>query len=178
MREIWKPVVGYESIFEVSNFGNVRRLERKATAGTGNYSRPAHTLKARKNNNGYYLVDLWVNNKRLQKLVHRIVAEAFIPNPDNKPEVNHKDENPENCRADNLEWCDRTYNMNYGSVGKRIGKANGKPVRQYDKLGQLVMEYASIMEAHRQTGISQGSIGDCLHERRKTAGGYTWQYAK
>jgi hypothetical protein len=63
-------------------------------------------------------------------------------------------------------------------LAKRIGKADGKPVRQYDKSGQLVMEYASIMEAQRQTGISQGSIGDCLHERRKTAGGYTWKYAK
>ena len=64
------------------------------------------------------MVDLWMNGKRKQKLVHRLVAEAFIPNPQNLPEVNHKDENPANCNADNLEWCDRIYNMNYGSCAK------------------------------------------------------------
>ena len=177
MREIWKPVVGHEGWFEVSNAGVVRRLENKAKAGTGNYFRPARIIKARKNNNGYFVIDLWANGSRVQKLVHRLVAEAFVPNPCGLPEVNHKDENPENCRAENLEWCTRKYNMNYGTVGKRIGIANGKPVTQYSKDGTLVCTYSSILEAQRVTGISQGSIGHCLHGRRKTAGGYVWQYA-
>lgn len=178
MREIWKPVAGYEGIFDVSNLGNVRRLEQKASPGTGNYSRPSRVLKVRKNNKGYSMVDLWVHNHRSQRLVHRLVAEAFIPNPDNLPEVNHKDENPENCCAENLEWCDRAYNMKYGTLGMRIAKANGKVVYQFDKSNNFVKEYPSIMEAQRQTGISQGSIGYCVHGKRKTAGGYVWRFEK
>lgn len=176
--EIWKPVFGYEGVYAISNNGNIVRIASEAKPGTGNYARPQRAIKARKNNNGYMIVDLWFGNRRKQKLVHRLVAEAFVPNPDRLPEVNHKDENPENCCADNLEWCDRKYNMNYGSIGSRIAAANSKPVLMCDNNWVQVKSYPSIIEAQRQTGISQGSIGDCLHGRRKTAGGYKWQYAR
>lgn len=178
MREIWRSVAGFDGIFEVSNLGNVMRLPVAKKPGTGNYGRPSRVLKSRKNNKGYPMVDLWYEGKRTQKLVHRLVAEAFIANPDNLPEVNHKDENPANCCAENLEWCTRIYNMNYGNCGVKIAKANGKCVEQRRIDGSVVGRFQSILEAQRQTGVSQGSIGDCLHGRRKTAGGYIWHYGK
>lgn len=178
MREIWLPVVGFEGFYEVSNTGKVKRMPSESRPGIGNYGRPARMLKSRNNNKGYPMVDLWRNGERAQRLVHRLVAEAFIQNPHNYPEVNHKDENPANCRVENLEWCTRVYNMNYGNCGAKIAKANGKCVEQFQKDGSFVGQFASILEAQRQTGISQGSIGDCLHGRRKTAGGYVWNYGK
>ena len=178
MREIWLPVVEFEGTYEVSNTGKIRRLATKGKPGSGNYARSAHEIKPHKNNKGYLIVDLWQENKRKQKLLHRVVAEAFIPNPKNLPEVNHKDENPQNCFSANLEWCTRLYNMNYGTFGARIAKSKGKCVKQCDQDGVVVNTFPSIMEAQRKTGISQGSIGDCLHGRRKRAGGYLWHYAK
>ncbi len=162
MTEIWKPIKYYEGLYEVSNFGRIRKGER---------------LKAQnKNNSGYFLVTLYKNNIKHIYLVHRLVAETFISNPNNHPCVNHKDENKENNRVDNLEWCTRKYNINYGTCIERITKSNGKKIIQRDKNGNIVGEYDSIIGAARITGVSNGNIGDCLHDRRKTAGGYLWEY--
>lgn len=98
MQEIWKPVVGFEEYFEISNLGRLKRKDR--------------ILKAT-NDRGYLKIKLSVNGKRYLRYIHRLVAEAFIPNPNNYKEVNHKDSNPENNRVDNLEWCDRRYNLDY-----------------------------------------------------------------
>ena len=166
MREIWADIKGFEGLYEVGSNGNIRRKNSE------------RYLSQRKNNKGYFLVDLYKNNKRHQRLVHRLVSEAFIKNPDNLPCVNHKDENKANNRLDNLEWCTQKYNMNYGSCPERIGRANSKGVIQFDKEGNIVGKYSSIICAERMVKISQGSIGDCLHGRRKTAGGYLWQYEK
>ena len=178
MREIFKDIKGFEGLYAVSNLGNVKRHTTEAKNGTGNYYRKEHLLKQRKNNKGYFSVDLYKNNVRHQCLVHRLVAEQFIGNPNNYPCVNHKDENNANNSADNLEWCTQKYNMNYGTCPERIGKANSKSVIQLDKEGNFVGKYISISCAERMTKISQGNIGDCLHGRRKTAGGYLWQYEK
>lgn len=178
MREIWKPVLDFEGVYEVSNCGDIRRLAVQGKKGTGNYLRAEHLVKSRENNKGYPMVDLWMNGKRKQKLVHRLVAEAFIPNPQNLPEVNHKDENPANCNADNLEWCDRIYNMNYGSCAKRIGKANGKPVFQFDLHGNLLRRYESTMQAQRETGICNARISESCTGKREKGGGFIWRYAK
>ena len=178
MREIFKDIKGFEGLYAVSNLGNVKRHTTEAKNGTGNYYRKEHLLSQRKNNKGYFSVDLFKNNVRHQYLVHRLVAEQFIGNPNNYPCVNHKDENNANNSADNLEWCTQKYNMNYGTCPERIGKANSKSVIQLDKEGNFVGKYISISCAEQMTKISQGSIGDCLHGRRKTAGGYLWQYEK
>ena len=164
MREIWEEAIGFEGLYEISKSGKVKKKDR--------------LLRQRKNNKGYFLVDLYKNGIRHQLLVHRLVAQAFIKNPNNYPCVNHKDENKENNNADNLEWCSQKYNMNYGSCPRRIGEANSKSVIQHDKNGNVVGKYNSIICAERMTGISNGSIGDCLHKRRKSAGGYLWQYEK
>ncbi len=178
MCEIFKDIKGFEGLYAVSNFGNVKRHTTESKNGTGNYYRKEHLLKQRKSNKGYFVVDLFKNNKRHQFLVHRLVAQAFIENKNSYPCVNHIDENKENNNVDNLEWCTQKYNMNYGTCSERIGKANSKPVIQLDKNGNFVGKYISIICAERMTKISQGSIGDCLHGRRKSAGGYLWRYEK
>lgn len=164
MREIWKDINGFEGLYQVSNLGRVRNKRIY--------------LSQKTNNKGYKLVDLYKENKRKQLLVHRLVAIAFVPNPQNHNIVNHIDENPQNNHAYNLEWCTQKYNMNYGSVPQKIGEANSKAVKQIEKTGELVKVFPSAIQAQRETGISNGNINDCLHNRRKTAGGYLWQYAK
>jgi hypothetical protein len=178
MREVFKSAKGYEGIYSVSNLGRVKREKSVAKKGTGNYQRDEHIVKQRKNNKGYYVVDLYVCNVRHQVLVHRLVAQTFLKNPMLYPCVNHKDENPQNNCVENLEWCTQKYNMNYGTVKKRIAGSNGKKVVQYSRDGKQVAKYISIMDAQRKTGISNGSIGDCLHNRRKSAGGFLWEYAQ
>lgn len=100
------------------------------------------------------------------KSVHRLVAEAFIPNPDNLPEVNHKDENGLNNSVDNLEWCSHQYNIEYSK--------NKAVVQYYD--GERIAEYKSIKVASQQTGINRKSISNVLNGWSKTAGGYEWDY--
>lgn len=178
MREIWKQIKGFEGLYSVSNIGNVKRNKTNGKAGTGNYTKEEYILKQRKNNAGYMIVDLFKHNKRNQMLVHRLVAMAFIDNPHNYKIVNHKDENPFNNCVENLEWCTQKYNMNYGTCPYRIGKANSKKVIQLNKNGILVKEFPSIIEAERQTGISNGCICEVLHGKRKSAGGYIWEYVK
>ena len=103
MMEEWKKIPGYEGLYEVSNMGNVRNVRRNKL------------LRLSKTNNRYIRVSLCKNGIKTGLTVHRLVAEAFIPNPDNLPEVNHKDEDKTNNRVENLEWCDHKYNMNYGT---------------------------------------------------------------
>lgn len=178
MREVWKPILGFENLYAVSNLGNVKRLSTELKKGTGNYARGEHLLSKRTNRNGYIAVDLYKENQRSQFFVHRLVAQAFIENPNKLPCVNHKDENKANNSADNLEWCTQKYNMNYGTCQKRISKSNSKKVIQKTKDNIFVKKYNSIIEAERETGISDGNISDCLHSRRKSAGGFLWEYVK
>lgn len=179
MREIWQDIKGYEKLYQVSNFGRVKKLHTYKKQGTGNYERQEKILSQRVNNKGYLLVDLYKNNKRNQLLVHRLVASAFLDNHNNFLCVNHKDENAQNNNVSNLEWCSQKYNMNYGTCPERIGKANSKPIIAIDKEGNT-KEFASSMDAKRQLGISSGNIYDCLYHKRnrKTAGGYKWEFVK
>lgn len=113
MREIWKDIKGYKDKYQVSNLGNVKSLNY-------NQTHKEKLLKLFQNTNGYYQIDLWKNNKGKKCLVHRLVAETFIDNPNNYPIINHKDENPLNNCAENLEWCDAKYNCNYGTRNQKI----------------------------------------------------------
>ena len=119
--EIWCPIRGYEGIYEVSDQGRVKSI------GYGK----ERILRPGRNTCGYLLVGLRKNREQKWYLVHRLVAQAFIPNPDNLPQVNHKDENKTNNSVQNLEWCDRKYNCNYGTRNQRISK----PVLQFTKDG-------------------------------------------
>lgn len=127
MYEIWKDVVGYENIYQISSFGNLKRCERKVRVAHRGYDGfrviKEKFLTTRINNSGYIAVKLCKNAKYQEMLIHRLVAQAFIPNPDNFPCVNHKDQDKTNNHADNLEWCTYKYNDNYGNRNKKISEA-------------------------------------------------------
>lgn len=145
---------------------------------------------------GYCSVDLHRKGTIKRFLVHRLVAEAFIPNPNNFPQVNHIDENPSNNNVNNLEWCTAKYNMNYGKGAKTRhlkidyskpcykqnaiinGQKTSKPVCQYDKKGILINRFNSAKEAERITGIDSAHIGHCCTLKRRTAGGYCWRFER
>ena len=135
---------------------------------------------------GYMKVSLWVNKKVRTLKIHRLVAKYFIPNPYNYKEVNHKDEDKTNNRASNLEWCDRKYNVNYGSRGKKasqsmLNNSQSKRILQYDKNGNFVKEYPSAHEAARQIGKAlvhgNQNISMCARGKTETAYGYVWRFA-
>ena len=113
MIEEWRKIVGYEGLYEVSSLGRVRSLDRYDER---NHFRKGKVLSPIKDTGDYLKVNLYCNGKNKKCLVHRLVAQAFIENPDNLPEVNHKDEDKSNNRVDNLEFCDRKYNVNYGTA--------------------------------------------------------------
>lgn len=145
-------------------------------------TKTGRVLKPAKNNKGYLMVGLFKNGKQKYFLIHRLVAQAFIPNPENLPEVNHKDENPSNCRVENLEWCTHEYNLNYGTHNERISKANingkkSKPILQLRKDGSLVRVWPSGMEIQRQLHFYQTYISACCRGKYNHAYGYKWCYA-
>ena len=129
---------------------------------------------------GYKRVSLWANGKSKLLFVHRLVASAFVPNPNNYPQINHKDENKLNNNADNLEWCTPFYNVHYGknSPIKQMREARRLPVVQFDKNGNFVAKYESASAAERETGVRQSNISKCCLHRPwfKSAGGYLWEF--
>lgn len=144
---------GYEKLYQVSNTGKVRRI----------FKADLRELKGTIKKGGYKGVLLKLNKKNKWELVHRLVAKAFIPNPNNLPQVNHKDENKLNNLVDNLEWCDSKYNNNYGTKKERISKA--KINNTYNMKSVLCIEtgiiYPTLYEVERQTGISAQSVFMC-----------------
>lgn len=158
--EVLKDIENYEGLYMVSSFGRVYSLISKK------FKKPF------KNNNDYLQVELYKDNKVKKYLVHRLVAQAFIPNPLNYKEVNHKDENPSNNHVENLEFCDRIYNINYGTRTEKCSKS----VLQFTKDGEFVKEYPSTIEAERQTKIPIGNISNCCLGKRHSAGGFVWKY--
>ena len=181
MEEIWKPVVGYEGFYEVSNIGRVRSLARIVECSDGRKRKiKDRTLKGSSYSGGYSGVTLHKDGCAKSVNIHRIVAEAFVPNPLEKEEVNHKDENPSNNHASNLEWVTHKENINYGTRTERARetttKLQGKAVQQFSKDGKLVAEYESISIAYRATGAFISNIVKCARGEYKTAGGYIWKY--
>lgn len=171
MKEIWKDIEGFEGLYQVSNMGRVRSLRR-------------NIILKNRITSGYEMVLLYTNNIRKNYLVHRLVAHAFIPNPNNLPQVNHKDENKTNNCVDNLEWCDGKYNTNYGTGNKRRAqkqlnnKNKSKVVLQYSLDGTFIKEWKSTMAVERNLGFCQSSISECCRNIRKTAYSYIWKYKK
>lgn len=127
MQEIWKDIKGYEGLYRISNLGNVKSLERKVIKSNGIVQiRKERIMNKRKNSDGYYVAKLNVNKMSKSINIHRLVAEAFIPNPLNLPEVNHKDYNRTNNCVDNLEWCSHIDNIKYSSNVGRYARLFGK----------------------------------------------------
>lgn len=183
-KEIWKQIEGYEGLYEVSNFGRVMSLDYNHTGCT-------MVLSPLKVGGGYLSVVLYKNGKRKMFKIHRLVAQAFIPNLFDYGEVNHIDENkhnnfcgtPENYFNDgNLEWCDRKYNCNFGTRNERLVEklTNGKlskHVLQLTKNGELVREWPSTMEVGRN-GFNQSAVVSCCLGNRKSHKGFIWKYKK
>ena len=194
IEEIWKPIEGYENLYEVSTLGQIRSLDRVITDNNKRVRVfKSKIIKTYQGRDGYWRVNLYKNGILKHFLVHRLVAKAFIPNPNNLPYINHKDENPSNPIYTNLEWCTHQYNMNYGTIKERssishTGKKQTieqinkviatkiKPVNQYTKEGILVKVWNSMKEACIELNIQSSSLTRCCQGKRKTAGGYKWEY--
>ena len=166
LHEEWVPISGY-SKYEISNYGRVRSHTRKA-----------RILKLQPSSDLYLRAEMVNDEGRWHSVsVSRMVATAFVPNPQNLPQVNHINEDVQDNRADNLEWCDGKYNSNYGTRGRRIGEKLGKAVAQYDMNGQLISIYPSSMEASRKTGADNSSIIKCCKGILNKTKGYVWKYS-
>ena len=189
MTEIWKPVVGWENLYEVSNLGNIRTLH---------YKKP-YLMHPTVDQKGYMRISFVAPNTKKYKRygVHRVVAEAFIPNPEKLPQINHKDEDKTNNHIDNLEWCTGKYNCNYGKhndkirasrVGMKLSNSHianlrkvrteiaGKAVIQLSQNGDVINRFNSISEASRCTGVSISSISHTCNGRSKMGCGYVWEF--
>lgn len=168
-KEVWKPIKGYEGLYEVSNLGRVRKIIYKEMKGEDHL--------------GYRRLNLTKDGVTKPYLVHRLVAEAFIPNPENYPIINHIDECPSNNHVDNLEWCDQKHNMNCGTVRQRISEnsRNKQPVIAVDKKTYERTYYPSISVAGQAVAgkqIGGSSISEALSGKRKSAYGKYWFYAE
>lgn len=161
-REFFLPVEGYEGLYEVSDLGRVRSLKY----GEKRFLKPDVTKK------GYLRVSLCKGGKQKWFKVHRLVAQAFVPNIFKLNEVNHINENKKDNRAENLMWCDTKENCNWGTRNKRISK----PILQFSKTGELIREWKSAIEVKRVLGFCQSSISKCCSGKLKSAYGFIWEY--
>lgn len=177
MEEIWRNVKGYEELYQVSNYGQIRSVDRFVGY---RYKGKQRIYKGRLlkqvERNGYLSVSLSKGNIIKQKSIHRLVAETFLPNPSNLPLVNHIDENKKNNMVSNLEWCSCAYNTNYGSGRKKQAESQQKIVLQYDKDGNLLNQYPSATIAALKNGYNLKTISQCCRGRTKSAYNYIWRY--
>lgn len=172
MKEIWKDIKGYEGLYQVSNLGRIKRL-RFINKNTNIERERIKNLKLRKD--GYLEVSLYKKGKGKSVQVHRLVAQAFIPNPTSKLQVNHIDGIKTNNKVSNLEWVSISENAIHSS---RVLKNNVRKVNQYDLKGIHLATYSSIKIASEITGIKASSISNVLGKRRNKAGNYIWKYDK
>lgn len=184
--EIWKDIPGYEGVYQASNLGRIRGVDRIDVGGRKWKGKVLSQCVCR----GYKKVGLNYARINKQCAVHRLVALAFIPNPNGYEQINHKDENPANNMVENLEWCDYMYNRNYGNRNKkaaasqskrlkgRIPLANmPKPVAKLSpESGEILETFVSASEAARKCGIQESKISLACRGLRNTPGGYKWKY--
>lgn len=184
-KEIWKGVEKYGNLYEVSTKGRIRSVSHYSIDSLGRRTRHiGRLLKSRiSNKTGYHCINICYNGARFTDNIHRLVAEAFIPNPDSLPCVNHKDETRTNNNVENLEWCTYQYNNTYGSAKAKKAKKlvdyykdKGREVRQYTLDGDLMRVFRSVMEASRATKVDDASVRRCCERKQKTAGKSVFRY--
>lgn len=170
---MWKDILGYEGLYKVSDSGDVYNIKSK------------RKLKLTVSDAGYHKVNLRNNGSVKTHLVHRLVALSFIPNPKEKPQVNHIDEDSLNNSLSNLEWCTPKENCNHGTRLERIrnlidyevvAKKNSKPIIQMNMQGQIVMRWDSITACKNKLGYDKSNIVKVLKGKAKTSYGYKWTY--
>lgn len=192
--EIWKDVAGFEKYYQVSNFGRVRSKDRLIINAQNTYLKKGRILKPCFDGAKHYLfVGLHIENKVKQINVHRLVANAFVPNPHNFPQVNHINEDKTDNRATNLEWCTAAYNTNFGSAMKRAAQTYRKHynrqkiayensaccrkiVFQYSLSGLFLKEWESLTEIQRELGFCRSNISKCCKGIYSQANGYIWKF--
>ena len=171
-KEVWKDVVGYEGLYEVSSLGRVKSLRR-------------NIIMKQKKVKGYNMLNLTKAGKQKGETVSRLVGRAFIPNPENKPQINHIDENKQNNHVDNLEWVTAKENSNHGTRTSRVinnlertSEKQKTPIAMIDKdTGELIKVFNSIQSAFRFLGdIPNGNISRVCKKKREHAYGYKWEY--
>ena len=175
MEEEWKSIENYP-YYEVSNLGNVRSYRDRTVIRN-----IPHILSPRIDHRGYYFVNLYDANHKMKSIkLHRIVATAFIPNSDNLPQVNHKDENKLNNNVNNLEWCTSKYNVNYGTghikscITRR--KCCVRPVLCYDLQNNFIAEYFSVSEAARNLNLCVSCVSKCALGKQNYTGKYKFKF--
>lgn len=187
MKEVWKDIKDFEGHYQISNKGQVKSLDRNFVDNLGRKCvKHGKVLKLYEGKAGYYVVDLRKNNKRKMAKVHRLVAQEFIPNPENKEQINHKDGVKTNNILSNLEWSTPSDNLKHAYDNKLliphllgqygIKHPRHKKVKQI-KETKVIKIFDGITEAARQTNLSQGNISEVCLGHRKTAGGFIWRYA-
>lgn len=172
--ETWKPIKDYEELYKISNDGRIKSF----------HNGRERIMKLNPHTKGYLKVQLSFNGTIKAKYIHRLVAQAFIPNPNNYPQVNHKDENKSNNCVSNLEWCDNQYNINHATANQRRiksltnNKYTSKKVFQYTLEGQLIKIWCSVGECQRH-GYNRGAVADRCRKKNiedKQYKGFIWRY--
>ena len=171
--ETWLPVKGFEGLYEISDLGRVKSLPRNYGYGIIK----GETILRQKKDRGYCRVALCCSGEKQFYQVHRLVAEAFIPNPDNLPVVNHMDENKANNCVGNLMWCTHRENSNWGNCRNKISNGVSKPVQQLSKQNEPIKTWKSMSDAARETGVCLSEISKCTRNHHLSAGGYKWRYS-
>ena len=160
--KLMKDIKGYEGLYGITSCGKVWSYRRKKFLTPGDDGR-----------GGYLYVALIRDGEKKWYRVHRLVAEAYIPNTDNLPQVNHRDENKTNNCLQNLEWCDASYNTNYGTRNEKVSNSRKKPILQYTLDGNFIREWECANDVGKEI---QSNIVSCLKGRKKSAYGYKWFY--
>jgi hypothetical protein len=189
IKEIWKDIKGYDQYYQVSNLGRVRSKDRMINNPRGlSYFKRGRILKSELDRYGYPQVSLCINQKRKAFKIHRLVANAFIQNPENKPNINHINFITNDNSIFNLEWCTQKENAIHSYKNGRLHPLKkwenifsydhpaSKEVAQYDLEGKFINKYGSVSEANRITKIHIGNISSVCNGKKKMAGGYKWKY--
>ena len=175
--EVWRDIEGFEGLYQVSDQGRVKSLERKVKHWCGGERiQKERILKPGMDKGGYLIVNLCAGGKRKTLKVHRLVCGAFLPRAEGKDAINHKDEDKTNNNVWNLEWVSHKENCNFGTRNERIAKANSKPVAQCTEEGELVKTWSSLTEIGKQTGFGIGNISLAANGKHKQAYGFIWKY--